>query len=114
MKPKSTFLARKALASPTLLQGRPGGDEVATVRACKCPPMAAISAQQAGHRVAAGLLRHGLPKWTNKTLIYLDPPYYYERGRELYYDYYQPKNHADLATFIRANMNPYSPDDRLI
>ena len=52
---------------------------------------------------ALALLRHGLPRWTGKTLIYLDPPYY-EQGRELYYDYYQPKDHADLAAFIRANM----------
>jgi DNA adenine methylase len=52
---------------------------------------------------ALALLRHGLPRWTDKTLIYLDPPYY-EQGRELYYDYYQPRDHADLAAFIRANM----------
>jgi DNA adenine methylase len=52
---------------------------------------------------ALALLRHGLPRWTSKTLIYLDPPYF-EQGRELYYDYYQPQDHADLAAFIRANM----------
>ena len=34
---------------------------------------------------ALALLRHGLPKWDKKTLIYLDPPYY-AQGRELYYD----------------------------
>lgn len=52
---------------------------------------------------ALALLHSRLPKWTSKTLVYLDPPYY-ERGRELYYDYYRPQNHADLAAFIRANM----------
>lgn len=52
---------------------------------------------------ALKLLRYGLPKWPAKTLIYLDPPYY-ERGRELYYDYYKPDDHADLARFIGANM----------
>lgn len=52
---------------------------------------------------ALALLRYGLSRWTRKTLIYLDPPYY-ERGRELYYDYYQPTDHDDLATFIRTNM----------
>ncbi len=52
---------------------------------------------------ALALLRHGLPKWPSKTLIYLDPPYF-ERGRELYYDYYKPDDHADLARFIRDEM----------
>lgn len=52
---------------------------------------------------ALALLRHGLPRWTDKTLVYLDPPYY-ERGRELYYDYYRPQDHTDLAAFIRAHM----------
>ncbi len=52
---------------------------------------------------ALALLRHGLPKWTDKTLIYLDPPYY-EAGRELYYDFYKPENHAELAKFIGAHM----------
>lgn len=53
---------------------------------------------------ALALLRFGLPRWTSKTLIYLDPPYY-EQGRELYYDFYKPEDHADLAAFIRANMD---------
>jgi DNA adenine methylase len=52
---------------------------------------------------ALALLRFGLPGWPKKTLIYLDPPYY-ERGSELYYDYYKPKDHADLAKFIGAKM----------
>lgn len=52
---------------------------------------------------ALALLRYGLPKWPKKTLIYLDPPYF-DRGRELYYDYYKPDDHADLAEFIGANM----------
>jgi DNA adenine methylase len=52
---------------------------------------------------ALALLRHGLPKWSDNTLIYLDPPYY-EQGRELYYDYYQADDHAQLASFIRTNM----------
>ncbi len=49
------------------------------------------------------LLRFGLPKWDEKTFIYLDPPYY-EQGRQLYYDYYKPDDHADLAQFIGDNM----------
>jgi site-specific DNA-adenine methylase len=41
-------------------------------------------------------------RWTGTTLVYLDPPYN-EQGRELYYAYYQPKDHAKLAHFIRTN-----------
>lgn len=52
---------------------------------------------------ALALLRHGLPKWTAKTLVYLDPPYF-DQGRQLYYDYYKPEDHAALAAFIEANM----------
>jgi DNA adenine methylase len=56
---------------------------------------------------ALALLRHGLSRWAGKTLIYLDPPYY-ERGRELYYDFYEPADHAELAAFIRDNMKDRS------
>jgi len=56
---------------------------------------------------ALKLLRHGLPKWGNKTLIYLDPPYF-ERGRELYYDYYEPEDHEQLAEFIGTEMQDRS------
>lgn len=52
---------------------------------------------------ALAMLRFGLPKWPKNTLIYLDPPYY-ERGRELYYDYYKPEDHAELARFVREQM----------
>jgi DNA adenine methylase len=38
-------------------------------------------------------------EWTAKTLIYLDPPYY-EKGRELYYDFYQPKDHEQIHKFL--------------
>ncbi|MGE0009049.1 MAG: DNA adenine methylase [Parvibaculaceae bacterium] len=52
---------------------------------------------------ALALLKHGLPKWPVKTLVYLDPPYF-ERGRELYYDYYKANDHSALEQFIEANM----------
>ena len=55
------------------------------------------------HSDALSLLRFGVSRWPVKTLIYLDPPYY-ERGRQLYYDYYQPEDHADLARFIESGM----------
>jgi DNA adenine methylase len=56
---------------------------------------------------ALALLRYGLPRWDKRTLVYLDPPYY-ERGRELYYDYYKQTDHESLAAFIAANMNNQS------
>ena len=52
---------------------------------------------------ALALLKHGLPRWPEKTLIYLDPPYF-EQGRELYYDYYKPDDHETLAEFIGTKM----------
>jgi DNA adenine methylase len=52
---------------------------------------------------ALALLRHGLPTWDRKTLIYLDPPYF-ERGRQLYYDYYNAGDHEQLADFIATEM----------
>ena len=52
---------------------------------------------------ALALLRHNLPKWDAKTLVYLDPPYF-DQGRKLYYDYYKPDDHAALASFIETNM----------
>lgn len=54
-------------------------------------------------RDALTFLKTGLPRWPKNSLIYLDPPYY-DQGRELYYDYYKPKDHADLASFIKRNM----------
>jgi DNA adenine methylase len=56
---------------------------------------------------ALSLLRFGLPKWPKKTLIYLDPPYF-AQGRKLYYDYYKPDDHAELADFIETKMQNQS------
>lgn len=56
---------------------------------------------------ALALLRYGLSKWPRKTLVYLDPPYY-DQGRELYYDYYKPNDHAELAKFVGVKMNSRS------
>lgn len=55
---------------------------------------------------ALALLRTGLKKWPKKTLIYLDPPYF-DQGRNLYYDYYRPSDHAELANFIIKNMKEH-------
>ena len=37
--------------------------------------------------------------WSAKALIYLDPPYY-QKGRELYYDFYGPKDHEEIHRFL--------------
>jgi len=49
---------------------------------------------------ALKFLNSGVSKWPSKTLIYLDPPYYI-KGRDLYYDFYQPEDHAGVAEFVR-------------
>jgi DNA adenine methylase len=49
---------------------------------------------------ALKFLRSGVEKWPAQTLIYLDPPYYV-KGRDLYYDFYQPGDHASVADFVR-------------
>jgi DNA adenine methylase len=48
---------------------------------------------------ALDFLKSGTRKWPARTLIYLDPPYY-EKGRELYYDYYQHEDHQALSRFV--------------
>lgn len=49
---------------------------------------------------AVDFLRNGRLHWPKKTLIYLDPPYY-EKGRHLYYDFYSPSDHADVALMVK-------------
>jgi DNA adenine methylase len=48
---------------------------------------------------ALKFLRAKAGEWTAKTLIYLDPPYY-EKGRELYYDFYEPRDHEQIHQFL--------------
>ena len=48
------------------------------------------------------LQKHG-EKWPAKTLIYLDPPYY-EKGRHLYYDFYQPDDHAKIQGYLTTTL----------
>ena len=40
-------------------------------------------------------------EWKQKTLIYADPPYY-QKGRELYYDFYTHKDHEQIAEFFHS------------
>lgn len=42
--------------------------------------------------------------WPSKTLVYLDPPYY-EKGSQLYYDYYGDKDHLEVAKAVRSLRN---------
>jgi DNA adenine methylase len=52
---------------------------------------------------ALRFLKSGVTRWPEKTLIYLDPPYYV-KGRDLYYDFYDPKDHARVADFVRTGI----------
>lgn len=48
---------------------------------------------------ALKFLKSGAERWPKETLIYLDPPYYV-KGRDLYYNFYQEKDHASIAEFV--------------
>jgi len=52
---------------------------------------------------ALKFLTAGVAKWPKETLIYLDPPYYV-KGRDLYYDFYAPEDHAHIAGFMKASV----------
>jgi mannose-6-phosphate isomerase-like protein (cupin superfamily) len=61
MKTKPAFLARKAPASPTLLQGEPGGDEVRPSGLANACPRRQSQLKQAEHLLDAGIdAGHGL------------------------------------------------------
>jgi DNA adenine methylase len=53
---------------------------------------------------ALKFLKTGATKWPKETLIYLDPPYYI-KGRDLYYDFYEHKDHERVADFIKSNID---------
>lgn len=53
---------------------------------------------------AVNFLESEGPSWKQKTLVYLDPPYY-EKGRQLYYDFYRPSDHESVATAVKALHN---------
>ena len=52
---------------------------------------------------ALKFLKSGVSRWPKETLIYLDPPYYV-KGRDLYWDFYEPNDHARLAGFVTENI----------
>lgn len=52
---------------------------------------------------ALKFLTQGTRRWPKETLIYLDPPYY-EKGRDLYYDFYKHDDHAKVAAFVKKSL----------
>lgn len=52
---------------------------------------------------ALKFLATGLEKWPEKTLVYLDPPYYV-KGCELYYDHYHHSDHERVEEFVRKRL----------
>jgi DNA adenine methylase len=52
---------------------------------------------------ALKFLTAGTQRWPKETLIYLDPPYY-EKGRDLYYDFYNHDDHAKVAAFVKSSI----------
>lgn len=53
---------------------------------------------------AVKFVRSKSTDWPTKTLVYLDPPYY-EKGSQLYYDYYGDKDHLEVAQAVRSMQN---------
>ena len=50
---------------------------------------------------ATDLLKGYAASWSPKTLVYLDPPYF-NKGPELYYNFYQQGDHASVARAVRT------------
>lgn len=55
---------------------------------------------------AADLIREQLPLLPQKTLVYLDPPYY-RKGKELYEDHYGADDHAIIAGLVTGIGQPW-------
>ena len=53
---------------------------------------------------AETFLENHSKKWGDKTLVYLDPPYF-AKGRFLYYNSYKPEDHADVADVVASLEN---------
>lgn len=49
---------------------------------------------------AVELLKEREASWDKRTLVYLDPPYYV-KGGQLYYDFYRPSDHEEVAQSVR-------------
>jgi DNA adenine methylase len=44
-----------------------------------------------------------IPDLSDRSLIYLDPPYY-KKGRDLYYDFYKHESHSTVAKFVTEHL----------
>ena len=53
------------------------------------------------HEDAVEFLESRQDQWGKKTLIYVDPPYF-EKGRQLYYDFYEAGDHASIASVVQS------------
>lgn len=49
---------------------------------------------------ATELIETHAASWNRRTLVYLDPPYF-EKGRDLYYNFYNCDDHAGVAVAVR-------------
>ena len=58
---------------------------------------------QLTNKDALRFLKAGVKIWPKKTLIYLDPPYY-EKARDLYYDFYNHDDHASVAKLVISDI----------
>jgi DNA adenine methylase len=53
---------------------------------------------------AIDFVKSNSKNWSAKTLVYLDPPYY-EKGSQLYYDFYGNDDHLKVAQAVRSMQN---------
>jgi DNA adenine methylase len=53
---------------------------------------------------AEEFLKHHIPTMPEKSLIYLDPPYFH-KADGLYYDHYSPKDHEEISEVIQGTIN---------
>jgi len=53
---------------------------------------------------AADFITAGAERWSSKTLVYLDPPYFV-KGGQLYYDSYGPSDHAIIAQVVHQHLH---------
>ena len=62
----------------------------------------------------ADFLKTVAPALPARSLVYLDPPYYVKGQEMLYANYYEPPDHAQIASLVQALRRPWmvSYDDR--
>lgn len=56
---------------------------------------------------ACEFIHRGARTWPERTLVYLDPPYFV-KGRRLYHDFYRPKDHAQVADAVNRELTAHS------